>query len=72
MTWFSETLHGNFQLRLFVEKTLFQEKTEHQDLHVFENPQFGRVLTLDGIIQTTEHSNALYRLRFSSTTGRCV
>ena len=60
MTWFSETLHGNFQLRLFVEKTLFQEKTEHQDLHVFENPEFGRVLTLDGIIQTTEGDEFIY------------
>lgn len=60
MTWFSETLHGNFQLRLFVEKTLFQEKTEHQDLHVFENPGFGRVLTLDGIVQTTEGDEFIY------------
>lgn len=60
MTWFTETLHGNFQLRLFVEKTLFQEKSEHQDLHVFENPQFGRVLTLDGIIQTTEGDEFIY------------
>ena len=60
MTWFSETLHGNFQLRLFVEKTLFQEKTEHQDLQVFENPQFGRVLTLDGIVQTTEGDEFIY------------
>lgn len=60
MTWFTETLHGDFQLRLFVEKTLFQEKTEHQDLHVFENPQFGRVLALDGIVQTTEGDEFMY------------
>ncbi len=60
MTWFSEQLHANYQLRLLVTKTLFQEKTEHQDLQIFENPVFGRVLTLDGIVQTTEGDEFIY------------
>ena len=60
MTWFTETLHGSFQLRLFAEKTLYEDKTGHQDLQVFENPRFGRVLTLDGIVQTTEGDEFIY------------
>lgn len=60
MTWFSEKLHANYQLQLHVTKTLFQEKTEHQDLQIFENPVFGRILALDGIIQTTEGDEFIY------------
>jgi spermidine synthase len=46
VTWFSEKLHANYQLQLFVTKTLFRHQTEHQDLSIFENPVFGRVLML--------------------------
>ena len=60
MTWFSEKLHANYQLQLLVNKTLFQEKTAHQDLIIFENPVFGRVLALDGVIQTTEGDEFIY------------
>ena len=60
MTWFSEKLHANYQLQLYVTQTLFQEKTEHQDLQIFENPVFGRILALDGIIQTTEGDEFIY------------
>ena len=60
MTWFSETLHANYQLQLLVNQTLFQEKTAHQDLIIFENPIFGRVLALDGVIQTTEGDEFIY------------
>jgi len=60
VTWFSEKLHANYQLQLHVTKTLFQEKTEHQDLQIFENPVFGRILALDGIIQTTEGDEFIY------------
>ncbi|MGB8276121.1 MAG: polyamine aminopropyltransferase [Alphaproteobacteria bacterium] len=60
MTWFSEQLHDNYQLQLFVTKTLFRNKTDLQDLAIFENPVFGRVLTLDGVIQTTEGDEFIY------------
>jgi len=60
VTWFSETLHAEYQLRLLIAKILFQEKTAHQDLIIFENPAFGRVLALDGVIQTTEGDEFIY------------
>jgi spermidine synthase len=37
-----------------------REKTEHQDLVIFQNPRFGRVLALDGIIQLTEADEPIY------------
>lgn len=59
-TWFSETLHAGFQQRLEISKILFREQTELQDLIIFENPYFGRILALDGVIQTTERDEPCY------------
>jgi spermidine synthase len=59
-TWFSETLHSGFQQRLEISEILFRSQTELQDLVIFENPYFGRVLTLDGAIQTTERDEHCY------------
>ena len=58
--WFSETLYGSFGQRFKVTNTLFRSSTEHQDLMIFETPFFGRVLALDGVIQTTERDEAAY------------
>nr|WP_256489244.1 polyamine aminopropyltransferase [Pleionea sp. CnH1-48] len=43
-----------------MDKVLFESKTEHQHLVIFENEQFGRVMALDGIIQTTEKDEFIY------------
>ncbi len=51
---------GAWRLQLRIERVLHQEKTEHQDLLLFENPLFGRVLALDGIVQTTERDEFFY------------
>lgn len=58
--WVSETLHDGYQQRFEVSKVLFSEKTEFQDMVIFENPKFGRVLVLDGVIQTTEKDEFIY------------
>lgn len=59
-TWFSETLHPGFQQRFEISRILFRDKTDLQDLVIFENPYFGRILALDGIIQTTERDEPCY------------
>ena len=59
-SWFSETLYPAFQQRFAVGKILHRSNTGMQDLVVFENPYFGRVLALDGIVQTTERDEACY------------
>lgn len=57
--WF-ETLHANFGQYFSVEKTLYRDKTEHQDLVIFENTALGRVMALDGVVQTTERDEFIY------------
>lgn len=43
-----------------VSKILVQAKTDFQDVLLFENPTFGKVLVLDGIVQTTEADEFCY------------
>lgn len=58
--WFEEQLHPGLSQRLSMDRVLFREKTEHQDLVIFENRIFGRVLALDGVVQTTEGDEFIY------------
>ncbi len=60
MTWFEETLHADLRQRVRVSRVLHRDKTEHQDLIIFENPLLGRVLALDGVVQTTEADEHIY------------
>lgn len=65
MRWFDERLHhawlnhGYIQ-RFEITRVVYEKKTEFQDLIIFDNPAFGRVLALDGIIQTTERDEFAY------------
>ncbi len=58
--WFEETLHAAFRTRLRMDRVLFETKTDHQHLVIFENAEFGRVLALDGAVQTTEADEFVY------------
>ena len=60
MEWFTETLHIGWRQQFKVDRVLFHDKTEHQDLILFESPQWGRVLALDGIVQTTTADESAY------------
>nr|WP_221236952.1 polyamine aminopropyltransferase [Roseospira goensis] len=44
-----------------VDRIVHRERTEHQDLVIFESPVFGRVLALDGIVQITEGDEYMYQ-----------
>jgi spermidine synthase len=57
---FSETLYPGVQVTYSCEDILFQERTEHQDLVLFTNPVFGKVLMLDGITQVTTADEFIY------------
>lgn len=58
--WFDETLYPEYRQSLKAGTVLFRRKTEFQDLVIFENPRFGRVLALDGVVQTTEGDEFIY------------
>lgn len=55
-----ETLYPAWGQNFVVDKVLFEAKTEHQHLVIFENDQWGRVMALDGVIQTTQNDEFVY------------
>ena len=58
--WIEETLHGGFRVRLKADKVFFDSKTEHQQLIIFENEDFGRVMMLDGVVQLSTKDEFVY------------
>ena len=59
-TWMREALHNDYAQALRMDEVLYDSETEHQRLRVFQNGTFGRVLTLDDVVQTTEGDNFVY------------
>lgn len=55
-----ETLHDGYGQSFTIDQVLFESKTGHQHLIIFDNPKFGRVMALDGVIQTTEKDEFIY------------
>lgn len=65
MNWFEEELHSRvldhgYAQRFQVSRVVHRENTDFQELEIFDNPAFGRVLALDTIIQTTERDEFIY------------
>jgi spermidine synthase len=58
--WFDEALHPEYRQGLKIDRVLYQSGDGLQDLIVFENARFGRVLCLDGVVQTTEGDEFVY------------
>lgn len=60
MKTFAETLYDSYGQVFSVDKVYFENKTDHQHLVIFENAKFGRVMALDGIVQTTQADEFIY------------
>lgn len=57
--WFNETLYEHYGQRYEVDEVLFEHKGL-QHIVIFKNRRFGRVLALDGVIQSTEADEFIY------------
>ena len=58
--WTVETLHPEYRQALREDEVLYDSRTSHQRLRIIRNARFGRVLTLDGVVQTTEADEFIY------------
>lgn len=60
--WISETLFDDlgFRVSYKVSRVLYEMKTGHQDLVLFENPYFGKMLMLDSATQVTTADEFVY------------
>jgi len=58
--WYTETLHKGFRARYEVADVVYDSKTPHQRLMVFDTVAFGRLMSLDGITQVTMADEYVY------------
>jgi spermidine synthase len=60
--WISETLFDPLGLRMSfeVERVLYETRTDHQHLVLFEHRLFGKMLMLDGATQVTTRDEFIY------------
>jgi spermidine synthase len=61
--WMNETdlVHGqSWRVQLKMERVLYEGRSRFQNAVVFDNRFYGRVLALDGIVQTTEADEFFY------------
>ena len=49
-----------FGIAIEKDKTLFKDKSEFQEVEIFSSRAFGNVLTLDGLMMTTERDEFFY------------
>ena len=58
--WFRESLHRSVGQSLRIDKVIHRDKTQFQDVLIFENEYLGRVLVLNNVVQTTEADEFYY------------
>lgn len=58
--WFSEFHTPDVKHSIRVTRHLFSARSEYQQIDIFETPEFGRVLTLDGNVMLTERDEFIY------------
>lgn len=60
MNWYREGLYDHWQQSFLVSRELYRSQDGLQEIVLFETPGFGRVLTLDGVIQVTTGDEFVY------------
>lgn len=58
--WSIETLHEDYRQALRIDAVHYDSNTDLQRIRVLENARFGRFMTLDGVVQTTEGDEFIY------------
>lgn len=58
--WFTENQTGNLNLSCQVNDVLYSKKSAFQEIVVLDTGAFGKMLVLDGYIQTTEKDEYIY------------
>lgn len=58
--WVTEQQNENVNFTCRVKRTIYSEKTEFQQVEVLETEYFGKMMILDGVIQTTTFDEFIY------------
>lgn len=58
--FFEETVASGSKFLILQEEVLAVEKSKYQDIRIFTNETYGKVLTLDGVVQVTLKDEHIY------------
>jgi spermidine synthase len=58
--WYSEYHASGVRFSIKVTRQLHQEQSDYQRIAVYDSPEFGRILTLDGVLMLTERDEFIY------------
>ncbi|GGE28732.1 polyamine aminopropyltransferase [Pullulanibacillus camelliae] len=58
--WYTEKQTKSFGITAKIKQTLVTEQTAYQQLEMLETEEFGNMLTLDGMVMTTEKDEFVY------------
>ena len=58
--WYSEYHSPNVRFSIRVSQQLHHEHSDYQTISVYDSPEFGRFLTLDGVLMLTERDEFIY------------
>ncbi|MFW6050640.1 MAG: polyamine aminopropyltransferase [Myxococcota bacterium] len=58
--WYDEVYEDRTRLGLRVDRTLYSGRSAYQTIEVLDTPEFGRVLVLDGVFNTSERDEHFY------------
>jgi len=58
--WYTEEHTKNVRFSIKIDKQLVSAKSDFQRIDIFESPEFGRFLTLDGFMMLTEKDEFIY------------
>ncbi|MDD4316184.1 MAG: spermidine synthase, partial [Clostridia bacterium] len=58
--WYSEYHTPDVRFSIKLTRQLHYEKSDYQAISVFDSAEFGRFLTLDGIMMLTERDEFIY------------
>lgn len=58
--WFSEKHTPNVKFSIRVDRQLYSGQSDFQRIDVFDSPEFGRILVLDGFLMLTEKDEFIY------------
>ena len=60
MKKFTEELYKKYNQNITIEKIITSQKSKFQNILIFDSKYFGRILTLDKVIQVTEFDHFYY------------
>ena len=58
--WYTENHTENVRLSIRIDKQLASVQSEFQRIDIFDSVEFGRIMTLDGLLMVTEKDEYIY------------